>query len=495
MNSYILDEHGRHYRRKGGGQQNTLSNWLTSKVNRVFTESENRTISDRAWDLYLNGAYGKGLIEGTIIDTVGTGITPVFQPITEIVGDNFDTKKLTATWDLCASDPRKFFDYTKRMSLAKLQALAMFMWKIDGIGIFQVIYKDSKFSPSNISLKAIDSYYVKTPNEKNNQNIYDGIEVVDGKPVAIYIYSDTNKYQRYPIFDEETGLPLFLLVTDVRNIYEYRQDSILGNIIKDVKDAEESTDAVMVKFLISNLFTAFIKDSNFFDTYDGNPEYASILDRTVEMEKGTMIYGAKGEEPMILGSSDQPGPEYETMHKAILQRMGISTVRGAEILKREFNNSYSSARAALENAQRVDKYDISILNDNFNSPLSAWFTYDQILRGELPVSQDMDSVKRNIFAYSKASWINQPRIEIDQFKAAKVDTERLNNGTTTYSEIWAQRGLRPKEQFKSIVEEVKLIEEIEQREGVDLSFMKRGDNSANELLNGTPVSNAPDESD
>jgi len=186
---------------------------------------------------------------------------------------------------------------------------------------------------------------------------------------------------------------------------------------------------------------------------------------------------------------------YETMHKAILQRMGISTVRGAEILKREFNNSYSAARAALENAQRVDKYDISILNDNFNSPLSAWFTYDLILRGELSVSQDMDSVKRNIFAYSKASWINQPRIEIDQLKAAKVDTERLNNGTTTYSEIWAQRGLRPKEQFKSIVDEVKLIEEIEQTEGVDLSFMKRGDNNANELLDGTSVGDASNESD
>lgn len=183
------------------------------------------------------------------------------------------------------------------------------------------------------------------------------------------------------------------------------------------------------------------------------------------------------------------------MHNSILQRLGISTVRGSELLTRQFNNSFSAARAALENARRVDNYDISILNDNFNSPLSAWFTYDQILRGEIIVSDSIDNVKRKIYSYSKATWIGQPRIEIDQLKAAKENTERLNNGTTTYSEIWAARGLRPREQMKAIVDELKLIQEIEEKEGVNLNFMKRGEEqNGTELFNRSSISDVTKQS-
>ena len=193
---------------------------------------------------------------------------------------------------------------------------------------------------------------------------------------------------------------------------------------------------------------------------------------------------------MILGSSDQPGPQFESMNKSIMQRLGIATGRGSEILKKEFNNSYSAARAALENATRVDSRDVAILNDNFNKPLSAWFVYDLLLRNII----DGDIDPALLYKYSKAEWIGQPRIEIDQLKAAQVDTERLENGTTTYSQIWAARGLRPSEQLKKILDEVKLIEEIEQREGVDLSFMKRGEKSVNKLFDRSSAGNASLES-
>jgi len=55
---------------------------------------EKRKVSNRAWDLYLNDAMAKGVIEGLVVESVNTGITPQPHPMLSWIGKDEAWQKL-----------------------------------------------------------------------------------------------------------------------------------------------------------------------------------------------------------------------------------------------------------------------------------------------------------------------------------------------------------------------------------------------------------------
>lgn len=474
---------GRWFRRSGASVQGTLSNWIAHLVSRRISEAERAKIANRAWDLYLNDAMAHGIIEGMVTEVIGTGLTPQAQPMIQWLDLDVEwqqrfQQRIYDLFEIWGLDPRNFCDATGRQNIYMLQALALFYWKLDGIGLFQVIRSEKPGRPFFLRLLPIDPSRLITPTDlKSDTEVYDGLELdSEGAVKSAYILKRDNRLAgrvmatsaectKIPVTDPRTGLPNLLLVCDVRNIAEYRQDSVLGSVIKEIRDNCDFVDAALVKALISNLFAVFIEDT--FGQQGAAPTAINWQDRIQELEKGTLIIGRPGEKPTPI-SSDAPGPNFDIMFQSIIKRLGMSTCRGPENISREYKASYSASQASLENAAKFDDTDRQVIVNRFCQPALMWLEYEAVMRRMLPV-ESIDAFVSNLHAYSRARWLPPPLRPIDKNKAANADKTRLETHTRTYSEIYGEKSEDWRVGLRQAAIERAYIKELEEEYGIDLS--------------------------
>lgn len=472
---------GRHFKRSGASIQGTLSNWISHLVHRRISEAERTKVANRAWDLYLNDAMAHGIIEGLLTEVIGTGLTPQAQPMLRWLGRDVGwqqqyQQQIYDLFEIWGLDPRNFCDATGRQNIYMLQALALFHWKLDGIAVFQVIRSEMLGRPFFLRLLPIDPSRLITPTDlKNDSNVYDGLELdSEGSVRTAYILKNDNRLAgrtmatsaectKVPVIDSTTGLPNLLLVCDVRNVAEYRQDSVLGAVTKELRDNCDFVDAALVKALIANLFAVFIEDT----FGQGGSTSTDWQDRIQELEKGTLIIGRPGEKPTPI-TSDAPGPNFDVMFQSIIRRLGMSTCRGPENISREYKASYSASQASLENAAKFDDSDRMVIVNRFCQPALMWLEYEAVLRRMLPV----DSVEvflSNLHAYTRAEWLPPPTRPIDKQKAANADKTRLETHTRTYSGIYGERSQDWRVGLRQRAIELAYIRELESEYGIDMS--------------------------
>ena len=471
---------GRHFKRAGASVQGTLSNWVSALVDSRVAEMQRRKVSNRAWDLYLNDAMGKGIIEGLVIEAVNTGITPQSNPMIRWIGKDAEwqndyQQKAYDLFEIWGLDFRNWCDATGRLNIYMLQALAFFQWKLEGIGVFQVIRKKAPGRPLGLSVLPIDPARLVSPTGIN-ADIYDGLQLdKNGEIEKAWVLKPDKSTSLYnpkvddcvsvDVTNKKTGMSNMLFVCDVRNVAEYRQDSIMGSMIKEMKDSNDFVDAAMIKALIQNLWTAFVTSEP--GAMASNNPNADWSDRIQELEKGTMIFGREGETANFL-DSNTPGPGYEIMNDSIISRLGMATGRGSENVSRSYKASYSASMASIENASRFDDYDRMILTNRFCQPLFAMLQYEGALKGLLPVSS-IDHFKENLYAYTRTDWMPPPAHPIDHQKAAKADTERLNNNTRNYSDIYATKGQNWRAALRQKAIEKAYIKSLEKEFDIDFN--------------------------
>lgn len=483
---------GRHFKRAGASMRGTLSNWISSMINARTAERERLKIANRAWDLYVNDAMGHGIIEGLISQVVNIGLTPQPDPMISWLGFDREWQEKYATksydlFEIWGLDSRNWCDAQRRCNIYMLQALAFFQWKLEGVGVFQILFQEAPYKPLGLTLLPIDPGRLTTPTDAGtDKEIYDGIELgKNGEIEAIWILKETESAYQYAAKSDSCyrikarndrhGLPNVLVICDVRNVAEYRQDSILGPMIKEIKDSNDFVDAALVKSLISNLWTAFVESEseagrllNQQGSAPGTALTATDWDERIqEMEKGTIIAGFPGEKANFL-TSDAPGQNYEKMNESIIGRIGMSTGRGAENTAKSYKSSYSASRASIEDAAKADDYDRTIMVNRFCQPFFSWLQYEAATKSLLPISS-ITHFLQNMYAYTRTSWLKPPLRPIDHAKEAKADSERLKNHTKTYSEIFGEQSADWKTKLRQRAIELKFIKELEAEFDIDLS--------------------------
>lgn len=496
MGAVILDLHGRplrpeasfgqHVRRTGANLQGTLVNWANHLVSARIAERERRRISERAEDLYVNSAIAHGVLEGLQIEAVGTGLTPTAAPDFEALGLDaaWAEEYAGALWRLFKSwafDPRKWCDATRRVNFYQLQALAYFQWKLHGIGLFQIVFeRPDPLRPARLALLPICPTRLQTPQGRTRAEIYDGVEVDPrtGAVLAIHVarkvpgaglrvVGDT---VRVPVWHRETGLPQVLLVADVRNVAEYRQDSVLAPVIAEIKNNDDFVEAALVKAVTQNLLALYVSLQYPDGSTFGAPAGSGAIDwaeRVHEIAKGTIIEGPPGYHPEPIQNT-APGPGYDVMWRSIVSRVGAATQRGGENVLREYNSSYSASQASIENAERFADADRQVLVQSFCQPAWAWLAYEAALAGRLPVASRREFLE-NLAAYTEADWLPPPARRIDKKKEADHDEKRLATHTTTYAEIHGRMGRHWKSQMRQRAQELAYLRELEAEFGVDLT--------------------------
>lgn len=468
---------GRFPRRSGAATTGQLGNWINSVVGQFVAEAEKRRISDRALDLYTNDAMAHGIIETMTAEAVGIGLTPQMAPDAEWLGLSAEwaveyqraADKLFERWGL---DFRCFCDAQRRLDFYGLQALAYFHWRLDGIGVFQVLYDDNPAAPIPLSLLPIDPLRLGTPRSFVDGDVCDGVEVDhNGAPVAVHIrkpgvshvLASSEGYTRLPVTDEKTGLPRVLLVCDVRNIAEYRQDSVLASMIPELRCNQDFVSAALVRTLMANMFAVKLKHAGMGSA--GARLGDTFEDRFEEMEQAMLLHLNQNEDAEFM-KNDAPGPNYEKMFDSIVKRLGMATGRGAENVAREYKASYSASQANMIQSEKLIRSEQKLtLNVRFNAPALAWMLYAGAVRGQVPV-KSLPHMRENLFDYTRAEWLPQPTRHIDPLKTAKAHQVEKQIGERTIREYCAEKNQNWKDHVATVAEEMGHVREEEKRRGL-----------------------------
>lgn len=485
---------GQHVRRRGAALQGTITNWTNQVVSARLAEREKRRVYERAEDLYTNSALAHGLLEGLLVEAVGVGLTP--QPAPDVDGlglgdawaEQWERSSLRL-FDAWAFDPRRWCDASRRMTFYQLQGLGYFLWKLHGIGLFQVTAQRDRWRPVPLALLPIDPSRLQTPDTApRGAEIYDGVEVDPrtGAAVAVHLADPSGDSvargrtptRRLALWHAETGLPQVLLVGDVRNVAEYRQDSVLASVVKEIRDNDDFVEAALVKALSQNLIALYVSLQNPAGGLLGSTQGHGAAgangtptidwaQRVFELDKGTVIEGPPGYAPTPVANT-APGPGYDLMWRSICTRVGMATQRGPEHLTREYNSSYSAALASIENAERFSDVDRLVLNASLNAPAWAWLCYFGVLAGRLPVRRP-EALLAELHAYTACDWIPPPARVVRRDVQAKADETQLATHTQTLADIWGRQSARWRTKLRQRAKELRYQGELEREFGVSFA--------------------------
>lgn len=477
---------GRRARRAGASMAGPLANWVESTVSQRVAERQVERVNERALDLYHNDAMARGVLESLLVEAVGIGLTPQPDPKVEWLGFNDDWAtdyqvQALRTWEEHGLDCRHWCDAQRRLDYYALQGLGYFNWKLLGIGLFQVIAKPRPFAPLSTCLLPIDSFRLVTPCDLTGRDIYDGVEVDrDGEPVKVWfrkpgsntVSPRADQCDSFPVWDEKTGLPRILMITDVRNIPEYRQDSILGPMISEIRNSNDLADAAVAGAMIRNLYTMFVNDFGQGNVTKDTP----WEDRILETPKGTILVGHGKEKPTFFQHEAAPS-RYSEMFSGIIERMGMATGRGAENVSRKYQASYSASKASMEKADQFNDFEHRTLKSQFCQPVWSWWMYEASLRSRLPVKTVKHFLK-NLYAYTHCDHLPQPTRQIDREKAAKADALELGLNLTNYRTILGKKGRDWRTALRQNAKEKQFIKGLEDEYGVDMSSPDAPDTAA-----------------
>jgi len=475
---------GRHNKRLGATVQGTLSNLVTSAVSSWLSEYEKKRTNERANWLFQNDAVSRGIIKSYPVEVVNIGLTPVPKPMLRILGKSYEwgseaEEVIFDYFELWGLSPDNYSDVQERLNFYMLQSLAVFQWALNGLAIFQVAYNDDPSRPLMLSLLPICSSRVQTPSDlaySSDLEVYDGFELDEvGKPIAIYIVKNgdlpptSDNMDRIEIKNKETGFPNVLLISDVENIAEYKQDSILSSMIKTLVDSQTAFDATVIKFLVSNLWTVFIENQTSLPDFNQSDEWE---DRAVQMEMGTILQGLPGEKASVM-ASEHPGPNYADMVKSIYERLGTATGKGFENLLHSYNASYSASRANIENAGMYNDEIRKMLNNKFNQPVMNILIYEMALHNLIPGLPffEVQRLKNEglLYALTKCNFLPPPERPIDKYKNSRADTEQLNNLTTSLADIYAKNNQNYKQKLREIALIEKEKKDLEDQYGISFN--------------------------
>lgn len=475
---------GRHVVRSAASKAGPLSGWQQSIVSRHLAERQRLEVSNRALDLYTNDALAHGVLEALVVETIGTGITASPSTRHERLGrdsdwgENFKASAYRC-WEEHGLDFRNYCDATERQNMYGLQSLAYFTWKLSGVGVFQKIFIDEPGRPLAQATLPIDPERLSTPFNRLSAEIYDGIEVnSNGAPIAIWTrkpgvtsaHPSIHQMDRHEVKDKETGMPRIYLVCDVRNIAEYRQDSILGTIAPEIYFRKDMQLAFLIGQAVRNNFVAFVQDYNNGSINKDTP----WNERIFETSKGTVLAGGAKEKPHFYNHSASSIGLNE-VSDAVCGDIGIGTGRGAENVKRQYKSSYSASKANMEKSDQFCDYEREIIMVNrFCQPEYAWIQYESVLRGELP-KVNKKQFLNNIYEYTRCRHLAQPTRYLDKDKQSKANARDRRNGFLLLEEVWGEKGMTAKEGMRKFADEITELQKLSKKIGVDLVAMLFGD--------------------
>ncbi len=441
----------------------------------------NYTLRQRSRMLYMSSPLATSAINTNRTKAVGVGLTLKSTIDRETLGLSPEaakewqkhTEREFALW----ADRKASCDATGMNDFAGMQQLALISWLMSG-DVFPVIkrYESNSIRPYSLRIHIVEADRVRTPveygglrypgmtdgeNPDNHNRIFDGVEVDgNGMVVAYYVHSNYpwqitgkgDEWARVEAYGQKTHLPNILHVMSSERPDQYRGVSYLAPAIEPVLQLNRYINSALEMALVQSYFTAWIILKNNTDEIpwnsiggeddiavpNVNPSAAAALQlRTdpneLDMGAGT-IQTLYPDEDIRFGNPNMPVPGFDAFVDTFCKLIGAGMGIPYDVLVKEYNSSYSAARAALLDSWEDFRMRRKWFVEDFCQPVYEVWLAEAVARGRIKAPGFFgDPLIRA--AWCGARWIGPTQGSLDPLKEAQAAVLQIQHALKTHEQV------------------------------------------------------------
>ena len=441
----------------------------------------NYTLRQRSRMLYMSSPLATSAINTNRTKAVGVGLTLKSTIDRETLGLSPEaakewqkhTEREFALW----ADRKASCDATGMNDFAGMQQLALISWLMSG-DVFPVIkrYESNSIRPYSLRIHIVEADRVRTPveygglrypgmtdgeNPDNHNRIFDGVEVDgNGMVVAYYVHSNYpwqitgkgDEWARVEAYGQKTHLPNILHVMSSERPDQYRGVSYLAPAIEPVLQLNRYINSALEMALVQSYFTAWIILKNNTDEIpwnsiggeddiavpNVNPSAAAALQlRTdpneLDMGAGT-IQTLYPDEDIRFGNPNMLVPGFDAFVDTFCKLIGAGMGIPYDVLVKEYNSSYSAARAALLDSWEDFRMRRKWFVEDFCQPVYEVWLAEAVARGRIKAPGFFgDPLIRA--AWCGARWIGPTQGSLDPLKEAQAAVLQIQHALKTHEQV------------------------------------------------------------
>lgn len=410
-------------------------------------------LRQRSRDAFMGIPIATGAIKTMRTNVVGAGLKLKSNIDFETIGINEEEarkleKKIESEFDLWADS--MLCDVQQMNNFYDLQRLAFLSQMMSGevFVLLPNIETNAAIMPYGTRIQLIEADRISSPNDRDIDNIFSGVEIGENGEVKAYYISkihplsggfSTHKdeWQRIEKFGRNTGLVNVLHLMEAERPEQRRGVPILSPVIESLKQLGRYSDAELMAAVVSSMFTVFVKsdeegeeDTEFIaENIAEEDRLSGQTDDDYELGAGAIISLAPGEDVNVANPA-RNNTSFDPFVTSICRQIGTALEIPYEVLLKHFTSSYSASRAALLEAWKMFKSNREFLSNHFCQPIfDKWLT-EAILLGRISAPGFFnDPIIRK--AYTRAEWNGPGQGLLNPLNEVNAAIKRVENGFST----------------------------------------------------------------
>lgn len=444
----------------GGGDDRRSMKSYDASVKSADAEVDHQleTLRARSRDMRRNTPYAAGALNQNLTNIVGGGIK--VKPTIDRRALGLDEEEANA-WErrvqmvFRAWAETEGCDITRTQDFYGLQGLALrsVLESGDLLVIRRMESRSRQEDVLGLKLQFVEADRITNPhNRMDSDELTDGVEK-DGSGAAVaYHVQDTHpgdifrtgfgfprRWTRVPAYGETSGERLSFLLYERKRPGQTRGVPILAPVIEPLKQLDRYTEAELDATVLSAMFTVFIKMQS---EYGGVGEELGLPDEPtgedeadagdMKLGKGSIIDLAPGEE-VETADPTRPNEAFGEFTDRVIEQIGVALEIPFEVLKAHYGESYSAARAALQQAWSAWMRRRTWLTRRFCQRVYQWALSEMVARGivEAPGYFEDPLIRR---AWSRTRWTGPAKPVIREDRQVDAATKRVEEGFSTREE-------------------------------------------------------------
>lgn len=393
------------------------------------------TLLERSRWLVRNNAIASGTIESNCIYMVGPGlklrsrIDAKFLGLTNEEADALETE-IEKEFSIFADTPECDIERTLNFYEKQNQTLGQVFEAGESITFLPYLKRGN--NPYGLKIQTIEPE--RLSNESNvidTKKLVQGIEKDEyGAPVKYHIcsvYPDSRMIQdkKWDKIDayKSNNLKNILHHYIPRRPGQTRGIPYITPIIELLYNIGNLRKAELDATVVQSLFSVFIETETGRGLKPMAPTEtgAKKTDKDVKLAPGAMIDLKPGEK-VAFAKPERPNPSFDAYLHSLYQECGIGMFLPAQILMKNYNTSYTSARAAFLDAWKFYLMRRIFLVRSFCNPIYENFIFESVALGRLKLPGFLKDIRYRR-AYLNCEWIGPSQGQInpvDEMTAAQM---------------------------------------------------------------------------
>jgi len=444
----------------------------------------NYTLRQRGRMLYMSTPVATSAINTNRTKIVGVGLALNSTVDRDVLGLSPEAAKdwqrrTEAEWALWSSRKANC-DATGMNDFDGMQQLALISWLMSG-DVFPVFkrYQPTQVNPYSLRIHLVEADRVSTPadygggmlypsmtdglNPATGNKIYDGVEVDGNGMVVAYHIRNTYPWQitsepvvwtRVEAYGQSTGLPNILHIMNSERCDQYRGVTYLAQVIEPLLQLRRYTESALMAALVQSFFTAWIVTKtdqdeipinevgagNIAGIPGENPDvdFSPESPNEYKMGPGTVAHLEDGED-IKFGNPNIPTTGFDEFIKTFCKLIGAGLGLPYDVLIKEYNSSYSSARGALMDAWDEFRMRRKWFASDFCQPTYEVWLAEAVARGRIKAPGFFDDPLIRA-AWCGARWIGPVQSQLDPLKEAKAAVLQIQNALKTHEQVSLEMG-------------------------------------------------------